>query len=144
MKASSVLGLALIVLGLVACGGETGSGSGGGGASGTTTGGAGGSTDPVDCTASTPVFPEFDRTCSAEADCVIVFHMINCCGTRDALGIAKTEEQAFTDAEGICSAQYPACGCAQGPTGTDEGSTATDEAMIQVQCAGGQCMTYVP
>lgn len=143
MKASFVFCLALVVSGLTACGGGSG-GSGGGGSSGTSTAGAGGMADPVDCTASTPVFPTFDRACTTEADCFIAFHMINCCGTREALGLNSAEKQAFDDAESICSAQYPACGCAQGPTKTDEGSTANDDAMIQVQCASGQCMTYVP
>ncbi len=145
MKASFVLGLSLFVTGLAACGGGDGSGSNGGSGGSTATGGAGGTTVEVACAnGGSPSFPTFDRACMADGDCVIALHQINCCGTLDALGIASAEKAAFDEAEATCESQYPACGCAQGPTTTDEGSTATDLAAISVQCIGGQCTTYVP
>ncbi|MFO0588445.1 MAG: hypothetical protein U0441_12925 [Polyangiaceae bacterium] len=138
------IGSVLGAIALMGCGGGDGGSGGGGGSTTTATGGAGGSTVVVECTGTTPSFPEFDRACAAATDCVIGFHQINCCGTRTAMGIASTAQSDFAAAEATCESQYPGCGCAQGPTMTDEGSTAIDEAMIQVQCSGGMCMTYVP
>ena len=139
-----LFGCFLGAIAIVGCGGETGGSGGGGGSTTTSTGGSGGATAVIACTGDTPTFPEFDRACSAEGDCAIAFHQINCCGTRKALGIAKSAQADFATAEATCEAQYPACGCAQGPTLTDEGSTATDEAQILVQCLAGSCTTYVP
>ena len=144
MKSTSLLCL-FVLVGAAACGDGGGSGSGGGGAGGTTaTGGAGGATFDVECAGGAPAFPTFDKTCAAAGDCLLAFHQLNCCGTREAIGIAKAEKAAFDAAEATCESQYPACGCAQSPTMTEEGSTSVDEAKIEVQCTGGSCMSYVP
>ncbi len=144
MKSTSLFGL-LALVGVAACGGGSGGSGGGGGTGGTTsTGGTGGATFDVECTGGAPAFPTFDKTCAAEGDCLVAFHQVNCCGTRKAIGIQKDEKASFDAAEATCEGQYPACECVQSPTMTEEGSTAVDEALIQVQCSGGSCMSYVP
>lgn len=144
MKSTSLFCL-MALLGLAACGNGSGSGTGGGGSTATTgTGGTGGATFDVECTGGAPAFPTFDKTCAAAGDCIVAFHQINCCGTREAIGIAAGEKAAFDAAEATCETQYPGCGCAQSPTMTEEGSTAVDESLIQAQCTAGACMSYVP
>src|SRR5689334_17306859 len=59
-----------------------GTNTGGASTGGTSTGGA-----DVQCTANPPVFPTFDKHCLTTQDCLLVFHQINCCGTRVAIGI---------------------------------------------------------
>jgi hypothetical protein len=137
-----------------ASGGTGGASGGTGGASGGTGGasGSGGSpedaasdaADVVNCVAEPPVFPAFDRACWESSWCEIVFHQIDCCGNRVALGVVEHEVTRFEVAEAICAAQYPVCGCPVGPTTTDTGQTTNDEAAIDVECRGGMCTTFVP
>jgi hypothetical protein len=123
-------------------GGSSTTTSGAGG--GTTTSGAGGGTPNVQCAGSPPVFPSFDKACTVDADCAVVFHQINCCGTRRALGIVKGKVVDFGAAEAICESQYPGCGCAQQPTMADDGNASADESLIKVSCSMSACTTFVP
>lgn len=77
-------------------------------------------------------------------DCIIAKHMVSCCGTLTAIGINAAEQQAFAAAEATCEMQYPACGCAQSPTTTEDGKMSMDDTLIQVGCMGGQCLTFLP
>lgn len=90
------------------------------------------------------MFPAFDKACTAAADCVIKFHMVDCCGSRVSIGINASESAAFDQAEAICDAMYPGCGCAAMPTKAEDGKTALDENTIQVDCLSGACSTFVP
>jgi hypothetical protein len=129
-------------------GSTTTSGAGGGTTSGaggsTTTSGTGGGAPNVQCAGSPSVFPSFDRACTVDAECAVVFHQINCCGTRRALGIVKGKVVDFSAAETICESQYPGCGCAQQPTMADDGNASADESLIKVSCSMGICATFVP
>lgn len=78
------------------------------------------------------------------ADCITVFHTVNCCGGFAALGINAAEKAAFDEAEAVCQMQYPPCGCAAGPTTTEDGKMSTDDTQIQVACTNGQCLTFFP
>ena len=98
----------------------------------------------MQCVGPVPSFPSFDKSCAADAHCVIALHMVNCCGTLTAFGINATEKAAFEAAEGTCQMQYPGCGCAQSPTTTEDGKMSMDDALIQVQCSSGQCLTFLP
>lgn len=132
--------LGLTALLLAACDGDGGGGGSGGGATG---GGAtgGGGLEGVDCTAAPPEFPAFDPTCSAPADCVLKFHMVNCCGSMAATGVNQGDSAGFDAAEAVCQSQYPGCGCAAMPTVADDGTTSGDPAAFSVDCVGGQCVT---
>jgi len=123
----------------------TGGGAATAGAAGATSSGGSGGSGAIDCSKTgAGAFPDFDKTCAAAADCVLKFHQINCCGTRDAIGINKDQGAAFDAAEMTCEMQYPGCGCAQQPTTAEDGKTAQDESMIMVDCKSGKCSSYVP
>jgi hypothetical protein len=157
-----------MILSAMACSGSVGGGGGDGGSQGaggsggsgntatsSTTSGSGGGTSVsggstsnsgggIQCTGPTPMFPAFDKTCTVAADCVIKFHMVDCCGTRISIGINTSESTAFDQAEQICEAMYPGCGCAAMPTKAEDGKTALDESTIVVDCLSGACSTRVP
>jgi len=102
------------------------------------------SDDEVRCTGTDPVFPSFDKTCAVTSDCLVALHMISCCGSQVAIGIRSSEQARFEDAEARCDAQYPGCGCAQGPTQAEDGKSTFNNEQIVVNCDMGQCMTAVP
>jgi len=89
------------------------------------------------------IFPEFDDTCSADADCMVALHQINCCGTQIAIGINVAEGADFKAAEAICQGQYPGCGCAQFPTEADDGNTGYLLEDFAASCMDGACWTSV-
>jgi hypothetical protein len=121
-----------------ATGGTGSSGSTGGGTSNT------GDGDVVECTAEPPIFPELDKHCANVGECVLVFHTIDCCGTEVVWGINETEVDRFNEAEEICDAQYPPCGCAPGPTEAEDGNTGFGPDDFEVECADSTCKSYVP
>jgi hypothetical protein len=90
------------------------------------------------------MFPTFAKTCTMATDCATALHTVSCCGTLTAIGINVAEKPAFNAAEATCEMQYPACGCAQSPTTTEDGKTSMDDTQIQVGCTNGQCMTFLP
>ena len=122
----------------------TGTGSSSSTGTGSSSGTGTGSGGEVQCSTEPIVFPEFDKSCGNEADCALVFHTINCCGTDVAWGINADEVPAFEAAEAICDSQYPGCGCPAQATEAEDGNTSWDPNDFAVQCDGGTCMSYVP
>lgn len=120
-----------------------GGGAAGDGGDAAGSSGADGSAE-VRCTGGAASFPNFDRACWESEWCTIAFHQVDCCGNRVALGILHPELEHFQAVEAVCQAQYPACGCPSGPTRTDTGQMASDEAAIKVECRAGICTSYVP
>ncbi|HEY0135744.1 MAG TPA: hypothetical protein VGB85_16785 [Nannocystis sp.] len=98
----------------------------------------------VACNEDPPVFPDFDESCGVAEDCAIVFHQIDCCGSKAAWGVNADVAKAFGDAEAMCVMQYNQCDCPTLPPVADDGKSAEDPALIQVDCNDGQCQTYVP
>ncbi|MBK6520670.1 MAG: hypothetical protein IPG04_42720 [Polyangiaceae bacterium] len=156
MSLHRVAVLALLVAAAIGCGDDTpgtgGAGGGGGGAGGAGggaggagggAGGAGGASG-VDVACDGGVFPSFDVACDGEADCAIVLHQTDCCGTRVALGVRSDQVHTFDIAEAVCVSQYPECGCAAQPTTAEDGQTAASEDLIEVTCDAGSCTTFVP
>lgn len=87
-------------------------------------------------------FPSFDRACTLDSDCIVAAHLADCCGTLDALGIARSEATRFAAAEAQCESQYPACGCDSGTVRTDDGSSpppGTGTSAVVVDCIAGTC-----
>ena len=110
--------------------------------SGTTSGTTG---EPaIACGGDDPYFPEFDRICGEMADCVLVFHQLDCCGSLAALGIDADAAELFAEAEAECVTQYPQCDCAPQPTVADDGSNTPDNGLIAVTCLNGLCLSFVP
>jgi hypothetical protein len=106
----------------------------------------GGGMTQVQCGAGGPgSFPTFDRTCAADSDCARVVHQINCCGSTQILGIAQSQQTAFTAAEMECESQYPGCGCAESPPIDQSGnaSQSFDGSDITVSCLSGQCTSQL-
>ena len=85
-----------------------------------------------------------DHSCTADADCVAVKHVASCCGTVRVIGLRASEQARFQQLEPQCDASYPACGCATGPTTTDDGSTIRSDQAAGVTCRQGICTTFVP
>lgn len=112
--------------------------------SGSTDGGAGGGGSfHLTCESGSATFPGLDKQCAVDADCALVDHTTSCCGSMLAIGLAKDGVAAFQQVEAACSAGYPACGCAAGPTKAEDGRDAT-QGTIMVHCASGSCASYVP
>lgn len=99
---------------------------------------------PVMCTGANPSFPTFARTCSAATDCAIAFHQYNCCGSRRAQGISKSQKAAFDAAEATCVAQYPGCGCAASETIAEDGKSGPENTIMVTCTAVGTCSTFIP
>lgn len=110
--------------------------------SGSPDGGGGGSFH-LTCESGSATFPGLDKACAVDADCALVDHTTSCCGSMTAIGLAKDSVAAFQQAEAACSAGYPGCGCAAGPTKAEDGRDAT-QGTIMVHCASGSCTSYVP
>ena len=83
--------------------------------------------------------PIYGRACSTSADCVAVFHQIDCCGTFITMGLSRDEQAGFDTLEAACEATYPRCRCATGPTEADDGTTGSGEPNLS--CVGGRCAT---
>ncbi|MEY3015399.1 MAG: hypothetical protein RIT45_4134 [Pseudomonadota bacterium] len=98
----------------------------------------------VQCGSSKGQFPAFSKACSADADCVVVQHQINCCGTKIAIGIGKDEQAAFAAAEKLCQSQYPGCGCAQFETVAEDGYSTWQDNEFVAKCQEGVCRATVP
>jgi hypothetical protein len=100
-------------------------------------------TGAMPCAAGTAL-PALDKSCGDVRECVAVFHQINCCGTKVALGISKSDLAAFTQAERACAASYPQCGCPTLPTRTEDGSSSSGlDGDIGVTCRAGRCTTFI-
>lgn len=110
-----------------------------------TTGTTGTTGEPaIACGGDAPFFPEFDRACAEPADCALVFHQIDCCGSLAALGISGDAAKLFAEAEAECTMQYPQCDCPAQPTVADDGSGTPDNNTIEVTCLDAQCLSFVP
>jgi len=96
------------------------------------------------CGGDDPQFPEFDRTCAVEADCTVVFHQTDCCGTVVAWGLSGEAGKPFSEAEQECAMMYGICDCAPMPTVTDDGKSTEDSTQITVGCVDGLCTSTLP
>lgn len=144
--------------GSIGSGGTT-SGSGGAGDGGTGTGGAGaaggagsgganscGDADVIRCDGANPFFPSFDKGCTNDGSCELVFHMTDCCGGGLYMGINHSALACFEAAEGVCESQFPACGCASQGVNVEDGTFIRWDQVdqIKVECNGGRCRSYWP
>jgi hypothetical protein len=117
---------------------------------GTSTGGSsddtGSTTDgaEVQCTADPKVFPSFAEDCRAAADCAVVLHQVDCCGSLQGWGIRADAVADFDAAEAVCQSQYPRCDCPPMATLLDDGNVIDDVDGIVVDCVGGLCQSAAP
>ncbi len=127
-------------------GGASGGSGGEGGSSGEgASGQAGSAGEPaIECTGTTKYFPEFDRGCATDDDCVVVAHQTSCCGDELATGISASEQAAFAAAEAICEQQYPACGCAAQGVAVEDGTQLdfSRRSEVVATCDAGTCQAH--
>jgi hypothetical protein len=131
----------VVVDGLGSTASSTGSGasSGSGGAPGATgSTGAGGATACLGpgAVGGLPAVPPALKACATVADCTM--HDVDfCCGSL-AVGVATAESAAYAAYAAMCF-KPPPCGCA-GPLRAEDGKMGN----VELECAGGLCMSYVP
>jgi hypothetical protein len=104
---------------------------------------AGETGDPLVCDDPT-MFPGVSKACSVDADCAVVLHQTDCCGTLAAVGVEDGSVDAFNEHESMCAALWPACECAAGPTSTEDGGTVPDPASAEAACVEGLCQSRAP
>jgi hypothetical protein len=140
--------LALPLLLICACGGKdvpVGGRDDAGGSADTGQAGAGGGDSgrsgfTLACWRGMPEFPPLDKSCNAPTDCFVARHMINCCGSLQAIGLNVGAMSAFSSAETACGGN--ACQCDPGWTKAEDGRT-ENEGVIDVECVTHVCLTYV-
>jgi hypothetical protein len=60
------------------------------------------------------------KACSVASDCAFIEHQINCCGSKMYVGIAKGSQATVLMCEAPWDQHFPGCGCAEGPTVTED------------------------
>lgn len=86
-----------------------------------------------------------DRNCVQADDCQTAIHVSNCCGSLQALGIARRASAEFDAREQECRDQYPPCTCAPGDFYQLDNGTVdwrTDPTASQLRCNAGRCETF--
>jgi hypothetical protein len=127
--------------GAQASGGVGGSlGGGGPGGTGGTGGGGGG---PKLCVGAGASFPSFVKGCESVTNCALVQHQTDCCGGALIMAINHGEIAGFGDAEKICEAEYPACGCASQGVKAEDGTMVPwdKQSSIVAQCVNTTCQS---
>jgi len=84
--------------------------------------------------------PTFDRSCRADADCVVGMHVSNCCYSQ-AIGISAHEKARFDAVEVGCSgAATGFCGC-EGDVASSDGGVIPggSSAYLVAVCRAGTC-----
>jgi hypothetical protein len=82
------------------------------------------------------------RACAKDEDCTSIDVQVDCCGNTTAMGAAKANGAFAQKCADDRKAGYPGCGCPQGPTKADDGTTGAGQgARVTVKCTGGFCKT---
>lgn len=85
-------------------------------------------------------FDELDRACDDAADCTLVEHQVDCCGSILLTSVPISSEAAFDALEQYCSGKYPACRCAAAATKLDDGTVLEPDAPEPIaDCVEGRC-----
>jgi hypothetical protein len=88
--------------------------------------------------------PSFDRTCSADADCALVDHVVSCCETMGTAVLAS-EVARFKEVEGesaIHDQTFYECGC-PGATLTEDGGSPGPGQSFAAACVSGTCTAVI-
>jgi hypothetical protein len=98
--------------------------------------------DP-DCSMGDGDFPVSSDPCTTDADCIVVLHQSDCCGSLQAWGVNLEGWGAFNATEANCRADYAACECAPQPTTTEDGTPTNGGDVIVAACVSGSCTSVV-
>ena len=82
--------------------------------------------------------PQPNKSCSG-GGCAVVFHTIDCCGTKVAIGIQHSTVDAFNAVEAAWESQCATCGCAAQPTKGEDGCTPTTPNAFVPDCSSNTC-----
>ena len=85
----------------------------------------------------------FDRRCSLEADCAVLHHQVDCCGSEVVLGLSAQGLAAAQQQERACVVAGPLCRCAAQETVAEDGKTFPNAASLKVRCTAGRCESFV-
>jgi len=80
-----------------------------------------------------------DRSCSSNADCAVIDHVADCCGSIVEEGVRGDEVDAIHDAETEANAGCPLCQCNGKPTVDETGASGT---AFVASCDTGVCTAH--
>ena len=83
------------------------------------------------CTAGS--FPTFTDACTNDLSCIYKLHQINCCGSKEAIGLNHDEFTPFDTAEAAWEASCPSCSCPPAATVAQDG-TMGNPTNLKVTC----------
>lgn len=88
------------------------------------------------------------KACHGDDECAAALHTVDCCGTKEWVGVAKADSAAWASCESAWVSSLPACGCDSNQTTAEDGANVVDPATVTVECtywtmSGGVCMTRV-
>lgn len=86
-------------------------------------------------------FAPLPRHCSADADCVVVRHRLDCCGSYTQVGIRADERAAFDAAEAACEPTVAMCRCMSRPDVASDGTFQQEGLVLNVRCVDQACET---
>ena len=87
--------------------------------------------------------------CHAQSECALLFHQIDCCGSKKAYGVLQSKLADFQAAEQRWEAECAKCGCDPKATVTQDGKSGPDN-TITVDCVTdpvyppGTCQSLIP
>jgi hypothetical protein len=87
--------------------------------------------------------PQLDRACSADADCALVNHPTDCCGSLQAIGVAARNLAVSQKLELDYGNALPLCECVSKPLCAEDGRVILDGASVQVRCSDRRCVSSV-
>ncbi len=95
----------------------------------------------LECPESRPSI-EIGCGCAVDGDCAVALHVVDCCGSAVAIGIARSEVAIFESKEKACNPSAGLCECVASPTRTSDGVQGADPHEIGARCTGGVCVTF--
>jgi hypothetical protein len=87
-------------------------------------------------------FAALDTSCETAADCVMVRHRRDCCGSYEVVGLRSSDVARFEAAEAACEATVAMCRCAAHADVASDGSGGESfDAVPRVMCIEQRCAT---
>jgi hypothetical protein len=86
-------------------------------------------------------FAPLRRDCTVDADCAVVRHRLDCCGSYTRLGIRADERATFDAAEAACEPTVAMCRCMARPDVASDGTHQEEGLTVAVRCVERACET---
>lgn len=93
--------------------------------------------------AGTPTYSlgSFETSCTADADCAMTRHRLDCCGSYAVLGLRADEVARFEAEEARCEPTVALCRCAARNDVATDGTSADVGFAAEVHCVRSECTT---